>query len=128
MLIFKIGLPIVLIGLLTLSFFLKWLAPDRFDIYTYLFGLLYLVPFLIFMPSIFKLYKADKESRVVYVSFFAAGINLILSWLLIPILGLNGALLGSAFSQIFMLIIFKLIINTSLSKMTNLHGWEERNH
>lgn len=115
-LIFKIGFPIVLLGLLALSLILEWLTPNRFDTYTYLLGLLYLVPFLLFMPSIFKLYKANKESRVVYVSFFSAGINLILTWLFIPILGLNGALLGSAISQIFMLIIFKILVNSRLIK------------
>tara|TARA_R110000796_G_scaffold252640_2_gene389804 strand:- start:53662 stop:54828 length:1167 start_codon:yes stop_codon:yes gene_type:complete len=115
-LVFKIGFPIVLLGVFTLSFILKWLTPDRFDVYTYLLGLLYLMPFLIFMPSIFKLYKTNEENKVVYVSFIAAGVNLLLTWLFIPVLGLNGALLGSVCSQIVLLILFKVLIGCSKSK------------
>ncbi|KYG80153.1 O-antigen/teichoic acid export membrane protein [Roseivirga ehrenbergii] len=115
-LVFKISFPIVLLGVFTLSLILKWLAPDRFDVYTYLLGLLYLMPFLIFMPSIFKLYKANEESKVVYVSFIAAGVNLLLTGLFIPVFGLNGALLGSVCSQIVLLILFKVLIGCSKSK------------
>ncbi|MFT6969797.1 MAG: O-antigen/teichoic acid export membrane protein [Roseivirga sp.] len=114
--VFKIGVPIIILGLVTLALILEWLAPNRFDVYTYLFGLLYLIPFLIFMPSIFKLYKANKERRVVYVSVFSAGVNLLLTWLFIPTLGLNGALLGSALSQIVMLILFRLLVKSTHSK------------
>lgn len=106
-LIFKVGLPIIIIGLFMLFLILEELVPHHFDNKTYLFAFLYLIPFLLFMPSIFKLYKANKGHKVVYISFIASGVNLVLTWFLIPPMGLNGALLGSACSQVFLLILYK---------------------
>ncbi len=101
--VLRTGLPMVILGLVLMSIGLQWLVPNKFGIESYIYGLSCLIPFLIYSPHIFSIYKAGQHQMMVKINIMGAIINGVVSWLLIPTMGVNGAILGTALSQVAVL-------------------------
>jgi len=62
-------------------------------------GMFFVLPIYIYLPLIYKHYKEERTTRVVYINLLGIFANAIGTYFLIPIYGISGALAGSAISQ-----------------------------
>jgi O-antigen/teichoic acid export membrane protein len=83
----------------------------RFDLpwSTYLCGALIIWPAYGYVPRLPLLYKHGGEGRMMWANFSAAGLGLLLTWTLVPTIGINGALLAAGAGQL--LVLFVVLIS-----------------
>ncbi|MFQ5613245.1 MAG: lipopolysaccharide biosynthesis protein [Anaerolineae bacterium] len=97
--LFGLGIVIVVPALavahLALTRFYHFQLPFHFLV----FGGLFALPVYFYSPVIYGLFKANQESVVIKVSFLGAGINFLLNVILLPQVGLVGAIIASAAVQ-----------------------------
>ena len=104
-----IGLLIVPISLLPIHFILKLYLKSTFNITFYLIAFFYVYPSYVYGLDIVNLFKQHRERIVVRNLLLGVILNSILSsFFLYYNFGINGALMGSAIAQIFVLVLFKL--------------------
>ncbi|MDX1436366.1 MAG: polysaccharide biosynthesis C-terminal domain-containing protein [Anaerolineales bacterium] len=58
-----------------------------------------ILPTYAFLPIIYGLYKIERQVTVLKINFFSAGLTVILTVLLLPTVGLIGALIASAVTR-----------------------------
>lgn len=104
--IFKISVRLFALGSLLLvpALALAHLVLNRlyhFDLSPYflVFGGLFVLPVYFYSPIIYALFKAHLESAVIKISFLGAGVNLALNVILVPRVGMLGAVAASAAVQ-----------------------------
>ncbi len=78
----------------------------RFSVGFMILGGLFVWPVYAFLPLIHRLYKRDEQAIVLKSNIFGAGTNLLMNLILLPVIGLYGALLSSAIIQWGMLIYY----------------------
>lgn len=66
-------------------------------------GGLYVLPVYFYLPTIYSLYKMDRQHIVLWVNVSGVAINLMLNLILVPRMGTTGALLATTTVQWFML-------------------------
>jgi O-antigen/teichoic acid export membrane protein len=98
-----IGIVLVPVALLGVN----WLLPSLYAIELtpsyLLLGGLFALPVYFYLPTIYALYKADRQQSVLWVNLSGAALNLLLNLLFIPRMGALGALLATTLVQWFML-------------------------
>lgn len=84
-----------------------WLLYDlRYDNLFLLLGAAFVIPIYGYLPLIYRLYKHDRQRLVLWVNLAGAGINLVATLLLVPVIGSSGALLASTLVQWGMLLVY----------------------
>jgi O-antigen/teichoic acid export membrane protein len=68
-----------------------------------LLGALYVLPVYYYLPTIYGLYKADRQNTVLWVNLSGCALNLLLSLFLVQHMGAIGALLAATLVQWFVL-------------------------
>lgn len=104
------------LGLLLVPVFLlmAWLVLEglfRFEVsaLTYVAGALIVWPAFAYVPLITGLYKHGKERSLLLANLCAAAAEFLLTLTLVPLLGIDGALLGAAIGQWSVLVIILLV-------------------
>lgn len=122
--LFVVGLVLLIPALAAAYWLLLNVYHFRFSVAFMVIGGLFALPIYAYIPYIYRLYKHDAQGYVLWVNLIGAGLNLLLNLLLLPTLGLIGALLSSAIVQWGMLIAY-LLEARSLSRTENPHAVPE---
>ena len=100
-------------GLVVLGFFLPvthlaltYLYHLELSPYFLLLGGLFIWPIYFYLPIIYALFKANQQSAVIAVNFVGVSVNLLLNLILLPRLGLLGAVMASAAAQWLMGLVY----------------------
>jgi O-antigen/teichoic acid export membrane protein len=94
-----LGLLLVPLALLVVDWVLSTVyAVELPPLFLWLGGL-YALPIYFYLPTIYGLYKANRQKTVLWVNVSGAALNLILSLLLVPRMGALGALLAATTVQ-----------------------------
>ncbi|GAB4515908.1 MAG: hypothetical protein OHK0046_20140 [Anaerolineae bacterium] len=121
--LFMLGLLLIPPALLLMDGLLIGLYDLRYDAAFFLLGGLFALPIYAYLPLIYQLYKLERTGVVLRVNLFGAGMNLVLNLLLLPLMGLSGALLASAVMQWGMLALYLFDMREkSLNALPNLPG------
>ncbi len=100
------GTVVIPIFVLGLKFVLENFYNFSFGLELFILGGLFVLPVYIYLPKIYFLYKTNLQNKVLWVNIFGIVLNGILNFYFIPQKGLVGALISSAISQWFMLLIY----------------------
>lgn len=104
--LFAFGLIIILPALYTVRLLLTNLYEIDLPLTYYLWGGLYVIPLYYFLPTIYALYKAERQNLVIAVNLTGILLNAILDVLLLPHLGTEGAILAAAIVKWIVFIIY----------------------
>ena len=109
----KLSSKFIYLGLLLCSLALPFIYVMIENVYQfeldwqyYLYGYLFALPIFMYLPKVYTLYKLQKEKKVMYYNFISALINAILTVLLLPNMGIKGALLATALSQWILVLLY----------------------
>ncbi len=83
-------------GLVALFLLLTRLYEIYLPAGMYAWGALYVLPIYFYLPAIYALYKAEQQNTVIKINFLGVGLNFALSMLLLPRVGMEGALISAA--------------------------------
>jgi O-antigen/teichoic acid export membrane protein len=97
--LFTLGLALVPVALLAAYGLFILVYDIRYAPEFMILGGLFVLPLYGYLPLIHRLYKRDEQNVVLWVNLAGAGGNFALNLLLIPPLGISGALLASAVMQ-----------------------------
>ncbi|WP_162127065.1 MATE family efflux transporter [Flavobacterium phycosphaerae] len=107
-----IGLLIVPAALFCIFFIVEWYLKTHLPFFFYLIAFLYIYPSYVYGLDIVNLFKQHREKTVVKYLFIGVIMNALLSSLFLQMhWGITGALLGSAVTQLVVLVLFKSIKN-----------------
>ncbi len=98
-----LGIGVLALGIPTAWGLLHYAFHFDFSWDYYLYGALYVLPIFYYLPLIYRLFKQGKERQVMYINFLGAGVNLVLTAVLLHYLQGKGALIGSMLAQWAML-------------------------
>jgi O-antigen/teichoic acid export membrane protein len=104
--LFGLGIFIVPISMLVLSFLLSRLYGILLPPAFYWLGGLAALPLFYFSPLMYALYKAEKQTTILWVNLLGIGAALILNLILLPRLGLIGAIVSMALIKWLVLLIY----------------------
>ena len=118
--ILKLGGQLTLLGALILPpgvlatvAALRWVYQFDFSADFFLYALLMLLPTYAFIPIIYALYKANRQTLVLGGNILGSLLNLALNLTLLPRLGLVGAIISSALTQ-WSLLLYYLALSRRL--------------
>jgi O-antigen/teichoic acid export membrane protein len=97
-----VGSAISVAGLLLLYPVMTHIYHFETLVINYVFGLLLCIPGFWFAPIVFLLFKNDKQHLVLRNNIAGIVVNVVLCMLLIPVLGITGALLSTLVAQVAM--------------------------
>lgn len=95
--LFLLGVLITVPAMLVIYFLLTTLYQVTLSPMFYVLGALYVLPIYYYLPIIYGLYKAERQTTVLAVNLCGLTANLALNALLLPRIGLIGAILAAAF-------------------------------
>jgi len=101
--LFGLGLLMLLPALGAVHLLLVYVYQFTFSPYFLLAGGLFVLPIYGYLPIIYALYKATQEMTVLKINILGAGLNFLLNLLLLPQVGMLGAVVASAVAQWVML-------------------------
>lgn len=101
------SIPLVLFGSCITYIILEKVVQLNLPLMFYILGGLSALPTYFFIIDIIMFYRYKKEIILMKINFFAALLNLVLTFILIKYLGISGALLSVFITQCVLLIIFK---------------------
>jgi O-antigen/teichoic acid export membrane protein len=104
--LFGLGLLILIPALVAVHLTLSQLYHFQLSWYFLLAGGLFVVPIYFYLPIIYALYKANRQSVVLKINVLGIAANLLLSLLLLPRMGMIGAVIASALAQWSMFIAY----------------------
>ncbi len=104
--------PTVLIGSITIWYFLEQFTEVHFDGIIYTLLSLATLPMFFFAMDIFKYYKLKQEKTVVTITVFIACINFLIIFFLTPVYGVLGAVIGLLCSKWLTLLVYKTKLAT----------------
>jgi O-antigen/teichoic acid export membrane protein len=113
--LFGLGIIILGPGLLAAHLLLTWVYHFTFSFDFMLVGGGLVLPTYFYLPIIYALYRADQQMAVLKINLAGTGINFVLNLILLPTLGLLGALLASTMAQWAMLAAY-LYLNKGLQQ------------
>ena len=97
--LFGLGLLLLIPGLGGAHLLLTQVYQFSLPFYFLLVGGLFVLPIYLYLPIIYALYGAQRETAVLKINLLAAGLNLVLNLLLLPSVGMIGAIIASAIAQ-----------------------------
>lgn len=97
--LFLFGMVIVPPALLAAHLMLRVVYAFSFDVAFFVIGGLFVLPIYGYLPLIHRLYKLNQQNNVLWANVLGAVFNLVGNVLLLPLIGLHGALLSSAIMQ-----------------------------
>jgi len=101
--LFGLGLLMLLPALVLVQLMLAYIYQFTLSPYFLVAGGLFVLPIYFYLPIIYALYKADQQLTVLKINIIGAGLNFGLNLLLLPSIGMIGAVIASAISQWVML-------------------------
>lgn len=105
-----LGLVLIPLALICISILQLYFLNNNYALWTYIIAFFYVFPSFIYGIEILSLFKNHKEKTVVIVLFIGAIFNFILTYILLRFnFNLNSALLGSAITQILILLLFSIM-------------------
>lgn len=104
--LFMVGVVLVGPFLVGVALLLRVLYHIDMPLLFYVFGGLYVLPMYYYLPLIYALYKADQQSTVLAVSSAGIVLKLAANLLLLPRLGLPGAIVSVAVIQWLILVLY----------------------
>jgi len=99
--------PIIIVSTFLIWFIFEKVIHLNLATNLYIIGAISALPIYFFIVDIFMLYKEKRETKVMYINFVAAFLNLIMTLLLIPIYGIKGAILSVLITQYALLFLYK---------------------
>ncbi len=94
--LFLFGLGVIVPALGVVYFVLTRFYEMEFPFSFYLFGGLFVLPIYFYLPTIYALYKTNQQNKVLGVNLAGSVLTLILNFLLLPRLGMIGAVISVA--------------------------------
>jgi O-antigen/teichoic acid export membrane protein len=91
-----LGCLIVPPGLIALALLLTRLYEIHLPTGMYVWGALYVLPIYFYLPTIYALYKAEQQNTVITINFLGVGLNFALNLILLPRIGMEGAVISAA--------------------------------
>ena len=118
--LFLAGILVSILQVFIINFILAEFYQISFDYRIYTCLLVYLIPFYGYYLKIYEFFKKDKQVEMIIITLLTGLVNAVLSIFLVPRLTILGAILASAFAQLFLLFCYFLIgryknINKSIS-------------
>ncbi len=110
--LFLLGLIILAPGLATVYLIITRLYGFPVPLPLLITGGLFALPIFFYLPIIYALYKGNRQNQVLAANVLGIAINLGLNLLLVPRIGVLGAMTGSAIAQILMLILYLFYART----------------
>jgi O-antigen/teichoic acid export membrane protein len=101
------GLGICIAGLAVQFTFIKTVYLFEVPFLWYVYGLVYTLPGFWFSPFVFYLFGEHKQHLVIYGNILCMIANICLCFILIPLYGIPGALIGIAIPQILVMLFFR---------------------
>ncbi len=102
-LLMKIGLPLVLMGSFSIYIFLNFFTTVEFSNLIYFIMTIGAIPPFFYMIDVFILYRRKQEKLIMRIGFLGAGLNLLLALILIPKVGILGAIIGATVAKFILL-------------------------
>jgi len=102
-----ISFPLVTIGTVVVWFILEKIALLNLPITFYIFGGLSSIPIYFIIVDIMMYYRKNKENTILKINFIIALINLVLSFILIQLMGIMGAIISVFISKYCALCFYK---------------------
>jgi O-antigen/teichoic acid export membrane protein len=104
--LFMFGIVILIPSLIIVYWLLIALYDIRFSVEFLALGGAFVLPIYAYLPLIHRLYKLNRTGIVLVVNLVGAGANLALNAILLPNIGISGAILSSAVIQWAMLAVY----------------------
>jgi O-antigen/teichoic acid export membrane protein len=104
--LFVFGIVILIPALIIVYWLLITLYDIRFSVEFLALGGAFVLPIYAYLPLIHRLYKLNRTGIVLVVNLVGAGANLALNVILLPNIGVSGAILSSAVIQWAMLAVY----------------------
>ena len=101
--LFAFGLVILIPALIGVHLLLMYVYDFQLSPYFMLWGGLFVLPIYFYLPIIYALYKADRQMGVLKINIVGTVLNFVLNMLLLPRIGMIGAVVASAIAQWVML-------------------------
>jgi O-antigen/teichoic acid export membrane protein len=109
--LFLSGILLFIPYVIILFVIIKYIYGLEFTYISYLYAALMVLPSSYYAAVIYKLFKKNKQSVVVWFNGAITVISLILNILLIPVLKIEGSLIAGMISQLILLILFYVYNN-----------------
>lgn len=104
--VLKIGLLLGLLHIAATYIIIEFIYGLSFSMFSYALVFAYIVFPFFYIINIYKLYKQNAQSYVMQISYLSISINLLACVLLIPVLGINGALIANLISQLVLFVFY----------------------
>lgn len=117
--LFLSGILLFIPYVIILFVIIKYIYGLEFTYISYLYAALMVLPSSYYAAVIYKLFKKNKQSVVVWFNGAITFISLILNILLIPVLQIEGSLIAGMISQWFLLILF-FVYNNRLRSVPSM--------
>jgi O-antigen/teichoic acid export membrane protein len=119
-----LGILLLLPALVAVHLILAHLYHFTLPWYFLAVGGLFVVPVYFYLPIIYTLYRANLQAAVLKINLLGIAVNLLLSLLLLPRLGMIGAVIAIALAQWSMLIAYlvqgKVVLSDQVFAMSKL--------
>ncbi|NIP28826.1 MAG: hypothetical protein GWO38_34725, partial [Phycisphaerae bacterium] len=115
--LFGLGLLMLAPALWLIHLMLTYIYQFTLSPYFLLVGGLFVLPIYFYLPIIYALYKTDRETVVLKINIIGTALNFGLNLLLLPRVGMIGAVIASAISQWAMLVVY-LVQNKEEANVT----------
>ena len=97
--LFVLGVILTPAFVIIIYFALNFVYGFNFPAQVYMLSGLYVLPIYYYMTVIYKLYKINRQSLVVWINSAGFAVNFFLNILLIPVIGIEGALISGTSAQ-----------------------------
>jgi len=104
--LFLLGLVVTPFAVTAIYFVLKWVYEFTFPPAYFIFGALYALPSFYYLPAIYALFKAERQNTVAVFNFSGSAFVLLLNLILLPRIGLLGAVVSVAVTHWGLLVLY----------------------
>lgn len=108
--LFLLGLLLVPLAMPVLILALRLLYGIDLPFTYFIWGALYVLPVYFFLPFIYAMFKAEKQSLVIGVNLSGVALNVVFDLILLPQMGSEGAILAAAAVKWLVLITYTLLL------------------
>ncbi|MES2725887.1 MAG: FkbM family methyltransferase [Bacteroidota bacterium] len=117
--VLKIGLLLGSLHIVVTYIIIEFIYGLSFSMFSYALVFVYIVLPFFYIINIYKLYKQNAQRYVMQISYLSIGVNLLVCVLLIPMWGINGALIANLVSQLVLFIFYHFNIKLGIKTYFN---------